>query len=173
MSVWQASLVSVGENVKRLRAERGWTIDQLADLSTVDKEQISLIERGEAKAQARTAKKFADAFGVPVRDVLSDTPSPQPDAKPVEVARKEARVPSVSVQLESKTSPDLKGAHDPPFTKEGHGMHTTITAAEMQMLGAVRRLRGRAHDDFIDTVTEMAKQVRKARPKPRRLVHSP
>lgn len=54
--------------VNRLRTERtkrGWTQDQLADLSGHHQPEISIYETGGAFPRPESIQKLADAFGVP------------------------------------------------------------------------------------------------------------
>ncbi|MFN4206274.1 MAG: helix-turn-helix domain-containing protein [Agrobacterium albertimagni] len=54
----------VAERLKRLRLERGLTLDQLADLSGVSRAMISRIERSEASPTAALLARLCSALGV-------------------------------------------------------------------------------------------------------------
>ncbi|MBO3758654.1 XRE family transcriptional regulator [Ciceribacter sp. L1K22] len=54
----------VGERVKALRAERGLTLDQLAELSGVSRAMISRVERAEASPTAALLARICSALGV-------------------------------------------------------------------------------------------------------------
>jgi len=54
--------IRIGQNIKKLRKECGWSQDQLEAKSGVDKKQIGSHERGKSKPQPRIAKLYADAF---------------------------------------------------------------------------------------------------------------
>ena len=54
----------VAERLKRLRVERGLTLDQLADLSGVSRAMISRIERSEASPTAALLARLCSALGV-------------------------------------------------------------------------------------------------------------
>lgn len=56
--------------IKELRKERGLTVEQLADLVGLSKSYVSEIENGKKQANQARIKKFAEAFGVPVFDLL-------------------------------------------------------------------------------------------------------
>lgn len=66
----------VGDVIRKLRTERGWTLDDLAAHSGVNKMTISGIERG-ADARKSTIDRLAVAFGLPVAQLYSQT-SDQP-----------------------------------------------------------------------------------------------
>ena len=61
---------SLATRLRVLRAERGLTVRQVAELSGVAKETISQVERGERHPYDRTLAKLAHAYGVPVEDLL-------------------------------------------------------------------------------------------------------
>jgi transcriptional regulator with XRE-family HTH domain len=65
---------SLATKLRVLRAERGLTVRQVAELSGVAKETISQIERGERHPYDRTLAKLAQAYGVPVGELIE-----QPD----------------------------------------------------------------------------------------------
>lgn len=54
----------VGERVKALRAERGLTLDQLAELSGVSRAMISRVERAEASPTAALLARICSTLGV-------------------------------------------------------------------------------------------------------------
>lgn len=58
--------------IKELRAKRGWTIDQLAEVSGVSRAFISQIENERREPGAKTLETFAQAFGCHVSELLAD-----------------------------------------------------------------------------------------------------
>src|SRR5215203_6620825 len=63
---------SLATKLRVLRAERGLTVRQVAELSGVAKETISQIERGERHPYDRTLAKLAHAYDVPVEELLEE-----------------------------------------------------------------------------------------------------
>jgi len=63
---------SLATRLRVLRAERGLTVRQVAEISGVAKETISQVERGERHPYDRTLAKLAHAYGVPVEDLLEE-----------------------------------------------------------------------------------------------------
>jgi transcriptional regulator with XRE-family HTH domain len=63
---------SLATRLRVLRAERGLTVRQVAELSGVAKETISQVERGERHPYDRTLAKLAHAYEVPVEDLLEE-----------------------------------------------------------------------------------------------------
>lgn len=55
-----------GERLKRLRTQAGMTQEELAQKCGIQKQSISRYEKSEREPNIRTAKKIADALGVPL-----------------------------------------------------------------------------------------------------------
>lgn len=62
----------MGNNLKRLRADRGWTHDQAAEAMGVSRGQFIKLERGERKLTERTIGLASRAFGVTEGDVIAE-----------------------------------------------------------------------------------------------------
>ena len=65
----QAANARVGRNIGRLRSERGWSFDGLADASGVDRKLLMRCESGGGGLQPSTKKKIADAFRISVAEL--------------------------------------------------------------------------------------------------------
>lgn len=57
-------------NLRRLRAERGWTQQELADKAEMDRTYLSALERGAYSATIDMVAKIAGAFGVEPASML-------------------------------------------------------------------------------------------------------
>jgi putative transcriptional regulator len=57
--------------VKELRAERGWTQQQLADAVSVSRQSINSIERNRYVPSLELALDFARVFGCPTDEIFS------------------------------------------------------------------------------------------------------
>ncbi len=57
-----------------LRAERGWSRQQLAELLGVNYQTVGYLERGEYNPSLELAFRIAEAFGLPLEAVFSRTP---------------------------------------------------------------------------------------------------
>lgn len=55
---------ALAQRLRELRDARGWSLDALADRSTVSRSNISLIERGQSSPTAVVLDKLATALGV-------------------------------------------------------------------------------------------------------------
>lgn len=57
-------------SINRLRLERGLTIEQLADLASVHRTTIGLIERSERSPTLQVAKQIADALDMKLSTII-------------------------------------------------------------------------------------------------------
>lgn len=64
---------ALARTVQQLRAERGWSLDQLAARSGVSKGVLVALEQCRSNPNLATLARIGDAFGVPVTRLL-DTP---------------------------------------------------------------------------------------------------
>src|SRR5574341_83960 len=60
----------LGTRVKQLRAERGWSLDALANASGVSRSMLSQIERERANPTLAVTLRIARAFGMSLGDLL-------------------------------------------------------------------------------------------------------
>lgn len=79
---------TVARTLQGLRAQRGWSLDQLAARSGVSKGVLVALEQGRSNPNLATLAKLSDAFGVPVTRFVEvgDEPVVQvtgPDARRV------------------------------------------------------------------------------------------
>ena len=61
-----------GENLKRIREENGWTLEEMAKRLGSTKQVLSRYERGERTPKITMASKFAEALGVPLNELTGD-----------------------------------------------------------------------------------------------------
>jgi transcriptional regulator with XRE-family HTH domain len=78
---------AVARTLQTLRAERGWSLDQLAVRSGVSKGVLVAVEQGRSNPSLGTLARIGDAFGVPVTRLVEV--GEQPD---VRIAADAARV---------------------------------------------------------------------------------
>ena len=67
--------------LRGLRAERGLTLDALAERASVSRSMISLIERGESSPTAAVLDRLAGGLGVTLASLFAD--EPRADASPL------------------------------------------------------------------------------------------
>ena len=73
--------VDIASRVRTERAQRRWTLDQLAARSTISRRLLIQIEQAEANPSLATLLKLAAALDVTLTELLSE----EPDAQPVAV----------------------------------------------------------------------------------------
>ncbi len=62
----------LAENLKRVRAERGYSQEKLAEIVDLHRTYISGIERGTRNVSLRNIEKIARALDLPVIDLLCE-----------------------------------------------------------------------------------------------------
>ena len=62
----------IGEKLRKLRKERGWTQKDVERLTGVAQRNISSYESGKLQPSSRTLRKFAEAFAVPYEDLAGE-----------------------------------------------------------------------------------------------------
>ncbi len=68
----------IASRVRAERAQRRWTLDQLAARSSVSRRLLVQIEHGEANPSLATLLKLAAALGVTLTQLLAEEPEPRP-----------------------------------------------------------------------------------------------
>ena len=61
-----------GENLKRIRLERGWTQEEMANILHTSKQVISRYENGQRSPRVSVAADYADLLGVPVSKLMPE-----------------------------------------------------------------------------------------------------
>lgn len=62
----------LGDRVKHLRAERGWSLEALANASGVSRSMLSQIEREQANPTLAVTMRIARAFGMNLAELVED-----------------------------------------------------------------------------------------------------
>jgi transcriptional regulator with XRE-family HTH domain len=68
---------ALARTVQQLRAERAWSLDQLAARSGVSKGVLVALEQGRSNPNLGTLARIGDAFGVPVTRLLDAADEPR------------------------------------------------------------------------------------------------
>jgi len=74
-------VAEIASRVRAARAQRRWTLDELAARSTVSRRRLVQIEHADANPSVATLLKLAAALGVTLTELLSE----EPEARPVAV----------------------------------------------------------------------------------------
>ena len=56
----------IGENIRRIRIEKGWSQEKLSVRAKMSHNFIGLLERGKVNVSANSMEKIAKALGVPI-----------------------------------------------------------------------------------------------------------
>ena len=78
--------MTIGEKIKEIRESKGWTLEQVANLTNMSKQRIQAIEISGNNIRIPTIQKISDALRCPLRDILNeplelylDDPKPMED----------------------------------------------------------------------------------------------
>ena len=63
-------LKEFGNRVRDLRTDKNWSQEDLADNTGFHRTYIGMIERGERNPSLKNLKKFADAFGINLSELM-------------------------------------------------------------------------------------------------------
>jgi transcriptional regulator with XRE-family HTH domain len=63
----------IGNRIRALRKERGWTQDVFGDKSGLNRAHVGEIERGESNVTIQTLKLIADTLKVKIEDLVRGT----------------------------------------------------------------------------------------------------
>jgi transcriptional regulator with XRE-family HTH domain len=77
----------LGRRVKKLRADRGWSLEELASVSGVSRSMLSEIERERANPTLSVTYRIARAFGLTLQNLIESADS----ASSIQVTRAEDR----------------------------------------------------------------------------------
>jgi transcriptional regulator with XRE-family HTH domain len=64
--------VRLGKRIRLLREKRGWTQQQLADMTRIGRVHVSELENGKREAGLRMLEKVAGSFEISVLDLLRE-----------------------------------------------------------------------------------------------------
>jgi transcriptional regulator with XRE-family HTH domain len=65
---------ALAERIQQFRRDRGWNQARLAEVLGIDQAQVSRLESGKRRVASVELATLADAFGVPVADLLDERP---------------------------------------------------------------------------------------------------
>jgi transcriptional regulator with XRE-family HTH domain len=64
--------VRLGRKIRLLRSKRGWTQQQLADMTGIGRVHVSELENGKREAGLRMLEKLAATFEMTVSEILKE-----------------------------------------------------------------------------------------------------
>lgn len=65
-------LIEFGKRVQRLRRERQWSQEELADRSGFHRTYIGFIERGERNISLKAINTLCQTFGIPITEIFKN-----------------------------------------------------------------------------------------------------
>jgi transcriptional regulator with XRE-family HTH domain len=158
----------VGDVVRKLRKDRGWTLDDLARQSKVSRTVLFQLEKGETDPRASTLRKIADAFGLSRLPEPSELAIDRQDSNQVESAASNPDTPHTRRSAASSaasaappaalTSPVSPPAQDDVLTEEERQMLTPLEQSVIRRLRAASPIDQERIDQLIDVVTGEAKE---------------
>jgi transcriptional regulator with XRE-family HTH domain len=103
--------IAVARTLQALRADRGWSLDQLAARSGVSKGVLVALEQGRSNPSLATLARISDAFGVPVTRLVDVSGEPTVQISAPDGGRVLWRGPAGGTGT-------ILGATDPPWAVE-------------------------------------------------------
>ena len=131
--VWQSDgvqMLTMGARVRHMRERQGWTLDELAEKSGVNRTTLHRIEKT-GHARAATLRKVADAFGVALPDLL-------------------AGMTNLGLAPTDETAPPSR-----PQAYTGEGDDTARSHAERTVLGLVGQVYDKHGDAGMEAAVDM------------------
>ncbi len=142
----------IAVQIKALRGQHDWTLDQLAQASGVSRAMISRIERQEASATAALLSRLCTAFDVPLSSLLAP---PQPAGM---IARKAERArwqdPATGFVREVVTPPltgstvEIVEVELPPLARVDYSLGSPVSYSQhvIALTDGLRVRQGVIHD---------------------------
>ena len=123
---------AVGAVVGRLRSERGWSLEDLADEAGRHRTYIGLVERGERHLSVASAFRLAQALGLPLAELidLAEAHLPQPSG-PVLFSKR--GVPAVATSAD-ETVRELTGLSSEWIPAAIESTYETLDRIDEQLL---------------------------------------
>lgn len=64
--------MNIGENIRRIRKEKGWTMKKLGEEIGISEQGIGNYERGDREPNIETIKKISEALDVPIQEIIGE-----------------------------------------------------------------------------------------------------
>ncbi|OJX70110.1 MAG: XRE family transcriptional regulator [Micrococcales bacterium 73-13] len=158
-------LATLGQRIRHFRAAAGLTLDEAGERVGAAASQLSLIENGRREPRLSLVAALADAFGVPVQQLLEEAPPSERAALEIELDRAQrgalyAQLGLPSVRA-SRTMSDevlraLVGLHREVARR---ARQAVATPEEARRANTDLRLRMRARDNHIPEIEALAQRL--------------
>lgn len=131
--------MSIGDNIRRIRKEKGWTQAELAKVLNVSQQMIGQFENNKNPPKLETVEKIASALGVTPFDLMGfdywDQKNPNIGKEVAESRGFEAYLKSLGYALEEiPEGNDEEGAVSISYSISGNGINVTLSGDKFQRL---------------------------------------
>lgn len=131
--------MSVGDNIRRIRKEKGWTQAELAKVLNVSQQMIGQFENNKNPPKLETVEKIASALGVTPFDLMGfdywDQKNPDIGKEVAESRGFEAYLKLLGYALEEiPEGNDEEGAISISYSISGNRINVTLSGDEFQRL---------------------------------------
>ncbi len=142
----------IAVQIKSLRSQRNWTLEQLAQTSGVSRAMISRIERQEASATAALLSRLCAAFDVPLSTLLV---APQPTGMLARKAERPRWKDPATGFIREVVAPPMTGSaveivevELPPLAKVDYRLDVPVRYSQhvIALTGGLRVRQGVSHD---------------------------
>jgi transcriptional regulator with XRE-family HTH domain len=131
--------MTVSENIKRIRKERGLTQKKLGELCGIAEPNIRKYENGKQNPKLETVEKIASALGVTPFDLMGfdywDQKSPHIGEEVAKLTEFESYLQSLGYSVkELLEGNNEEGVISCSYAISGNGINATVSAADYQQL---------------------------------------
>jgi len=158
-------LATLGQRIRHFRTSAGLTLDEVGDRVGTAASQLSLIENGRREPRLSLLATLADAFGVPVQQLLDETPPTERAALEIELDRAQRGSLYASLGLPavrpSKTMTDetLKALVGLNREVARRARQAIATPEEARRANTELRLRMRALNNHIPEIEDLVQRL--------------
>lgn len=111
--------MTLGENIRKLRLEKGFSIMKIRELTGLSKSTISDLENDKSSPTVETLQKIAEALGVSVEDFFKSKPVTEETFKKCDEEYDSKKLSEEIKLLESKKITDVKQAMEVILSQPG------------------------------------------------------
>ncbi|HWK19406.1 MAG TPA: helix-turn-helix domain-containing protein [Microbacteriaceae bacterium] len=158
-------LATLGQRIRHFRSEAGMTLDEVGERVGTAPSQLSLIENGRREPRLSLLSSLADAFGIPVQQLLDERPPTERAALEIELDR--AQRGPLYAQLGLPAIRAGKGMSD-DVLRSLVGLHREVsrrarqaiaTPEEARRANTELRLRMRERNNAIPEIDDLAQRL--------------
>jgi len=158
-------LVTLGQRIRHFRTRAGLTLDEVGERVGAAASHLSLIENGRREPRLSLLTDLAETFGVPVQELLDDTPPSERAALEIELDRAQRSALYASLGLPiirpTKSMPDetlqaIVGLHR---ELERRARQAIASPEEARRANTELRMRMRELNNYLPEIEEIAQDL--------------